>query len=1563
MGTKYTYDGTTTTSGADLDKPTLTNSTIAYYGYVEEDPYLRVLSAKNGGTFNSITVGSGGTMYLSGGAIVTSLTVDGAKSAFVRISGGGLVNSLTMSGGSFYGFGAVVSNLYISGSANTAYRALFNMYYNAARISGGYAQNVTMNLSCGSAVNVTFDTDTYINVAGSGYNASGVWVAGANIEGGRAQNGASIRLRQSGGCVSGMTFDNARLEQYGVGDVKKNLAKDLVFTNGARFINGLTSGSTNYSGGIASDLTFQSKSYMNALNGAIVTNASFDGQSYLHISGGGQVTSVTLTDKSYVYVSSGAVLNTATIGSGCSVVVQAGGNTTSNGGRATDVTIQDGGSLSFAGGAWRNNWNDWSTYNQFASNVTIQAGGTAVMVNYAMLMDVTAEAGAKITRPYNLIGFGGENTNIAQGVFDDAPGANFQVVGGTATGIDLATNAAGRSSFIIFSGLTVSGATIGSGGSLFLFDDAKANGVFVSGVDGKDNGALLSMWNAGASNVGIGSGGMVVLASNGAVLNNVSVCHGGASVSMAAGTVSGLVMSGGTLTTGNNANEKYIYDVDITKVAGNTYPVLNLSRGTYLSGGSIYGSAQVNLRNAVVSDVHFGADTWNNIYVGGSVLGGVASAGADMRLARGNSGALIDGMLFLGNAKIRLRDSRATAKNIVMSGNQNCQIDVSAGVVSSATLWNGNLTISGSSGAGVILGSGSAEATLVRSRGIILQSGGTMTDTAVYRGGSGVFLYDEFDNDGATVQNNLTLVGVGSATENLSSGVCYVSNVGATVNGGDFRRTTFLQSGGTLSSVNFGEYTWINNSNGEVNDCVASDGAVIRGRGATINRLTLTDSATRFEFSKGVANDIILRNGASMWVSSGANVTLNGVTVSDGAILRISKGATAANATILAGGTMYISGLAKVTGITAEAGANIELDLSSKTAGSANFDSLANVNSLTIQNYNPGNGTYTLADEGNTALRVGNVGSRVFDGEVAAGGSWVNPLIAKQFTLNAAGTELTVAAYTRTSTGEAATFATSGAEINGGDKELQWEVAGIANPVTLIEAATTVAGNAWLDIHTCTAETGATIFGVAQNVDFAGKVSYQLHGGNTLANVAFGANYGGSVKGVDILSYNTEYTGVGYAGGFGTVGDDGVEVVFASNCVFDKDFYAGALANYAKTGERISVSGIRASFGESVGQTGIPAVKGNFYAGGAVKAGNFTTTAGTSALQTVGDITLTLNQAAMDDGKCVFAGGYATGHDTAKLAAVYTVESVTVNVNGGEWGTSARGGRGIFGGAMAGDNIGTDGVWAKVGDVNMTIGGGTMTNVFGGGWAQKGAKSEVGDVNISISDGTIANVFGGGTHSIDGVGGTTVAGDVTITVSGGTITGDIYARGQADGDTVANAGVIFTGDTDFSCGVYGYTYVGGTDSNATLAFTDYTGKFSGGIGGFDSVTVGDNSWMTLGSTAADVSNGSWIFDFNDRVLGLDGQAALTWSTADFTEDTITLKILSTRSEGWTLVSGADASKYNTAANAFAVEIDRAEAVALTFDATTGKTDTIADGDYKGWGFAVEDSVLKFTKLA
>ena len=438
-----------------------------------------------------------------------------------------------------------------------------------------------------------------------------------------------------------------------------------------------------------------------------------------------------------------------------------------------------------------------------------------------------------------------------------------------------------------------------------------------------------------------------------------------------------------------------------------------------------------------------------------------------------------------------------------------------------------------------------------------------------------------------------------------------------------------------------------------------------------------------------------------------------------------------------------------------------------------------------------------------------------------------------------------------------------------------------------------------------------------------------------------------------MLTYNTTYTGVGYVGGFGTVQNE-VEVVFAGGNNLDKDFYMGSLHNASKVTGTTSVGNVKATIGEKTGDE--ISVKGNVYGASAVKAGTVTTA---STLHTVGDVTLTLlaGTAAKGAQACVFAGGYATGHDTAKAAAVYTVGSVTATISNGTWGT-ACGGRGVFGGAMASDNIvdGDEaaGVWAKVGNVDLPISGGTMGNVYGGGWAQKNAKSEVGDVSITITGGTIANVFGGGSTSTTG--GSTVADDVTITVSGGTITGDIYARGQTASDSVTGAAnVIFTGGTAFGCGVWGYSYVGETTANtAALSFSGYTGTFSGKVGGFTGITLDGATAMTL-AAAADINNAAWTFDLADRSDLLENTSLLTWTAeAGFSGDRVVVNFADAdqAAAGWSIANA------NFTGATFDLNIDSTTVVAnITYDTA------ISGGDWDGWKFTSVDGTLKFAKLA
>ena len=471
-----------------------------------------------------------------------------------------------------------------------------------------------------------------------------------------------------------------------------------------------------------------------------------------------------------------------------------------------------------------------------------------------------------------------------------------------------------------------------------------------------------------------------------------------------------------------------------------------------------------------------------------------------------------------------------------------------------------------------------------------------------------------------------------------------------------------------------------------------------------------------------------------------------------------------------------------------------------------------------------------------------------------------------------------------------------------------------------------------------------------------------------IGNFAAGATSNATVGSVKLLAYDAEFAGITYAGGFGNVGktEGGefvagtIDTVLSSGATVSKDFYAGALANYAKTHSATAVGDITARIAMSVtdevtNETTLGKIKGNVYGASQVKTGTITDS---TTCHTVGNVTLTLAAGDLTNGKCVFAAGYATGHDTQKTAPVYTVESTNVAISGGEWGL-VHGGRGIFGGAFAGDNTaaGDNGVWAQVGDVNLTVSGGTMGNVYGGGWAQKSAKSEVGNVNIAVTGGTIANVFGGGSHSTSG--GTTTAENVTITVSGGAVSGNIYARGQLEDDSVTGtANVIFTGNANYGCNVYGYNYVGGSDSNATLRFTTYSGTLSGRIGGFERITLDKNTKMTLTAAWDKVNNGAWTFDATERDAALAGTAFLNWSNADFTGDTITLNLASGDAVAWNLIS----TDVGTAVyNKFDVQIDGTSILSETIDIEDkiAGTGTV----YDGWGFTDDNGMLKFAKLA
>ena len=569
MGTQYTYDGTSTTSGATLAKPTLTGSTIAYYGYVDEDPYLRVLSCTGGGTLNDITVASGGSLYTSGGAKLSNLVISGnASDTYLLLNTNPTISGCTITGGcKIDGYGAKMYDVTISGAAGNRV-ALSNTNYQAV-ISRGTVVGATFTISRGILRDLVIGSDAYVNLYGSGYNSGGTLDEGGRVLSCTIQSGGQVRLWSKGHYVSSTTFNNAKLYMYGwttADSQHYGKVNNVILENSAGFENGGISGTNNYSGGTATNITMRTSAYMYVRNGGYVSGAVVSGQSTrIIMSGGAIVKDVTLNGSgAYVHVSSGAVLNSVKIGSGCWINVTGAANATVSGGTATDVTVQSGGKLILGEASWQA-----QSKNPLASRVTIESGGIAQVANYARLMDVTAVSGAVISRYSNLMGIGGANTNIAKGVFNNAPGADFEVVSGVATGLELTGNGTTPQSCIwLFSGITATNAKVASGATLYLMG-ASTVGVDLYGSATKVGQLWVS--NAGASDVRISSGGYLFM-STGATVQNVSMtsggsiamrggtvsglsmaCSGGATVS--GGTVSGLVLSGGTLWTASTTEK------------------------------------------------------------------------------------------------------------------------------------------------------------------------------------------------------------------------------------------------------------------------------------------------------------------------------------------------------------------------------------------------------------------------------------------------------------------------------------------------------------------------------------------------------------------------------------------------------------------------------------------------------------------------------------------------------------------------------------------------------------------------------------------------------------------------------------------------------------------------------------------------------------------------------------------------------------------------------------------------------------------------------------------------
>ena len=1255
------------------------------------------------------------------------------------------------------------------------------------------------------------------------------------------------------------------------------------------------------SGAEAYGVKIENGGKVNASTGAVVDGLTVSNGGVFNLSAGASAVGVEVSAGGLFSGFANAVVTGATISNGG--VMKAAGNDAYTAPYYENVVIESGGTLDMSAKAR-------------VSNLLVRSGGVVIPAGWGTWKDITAESGASVTF----------NAAKLSGTYDIAQGAITNCATAYASGkvfYDFDTNL----NFDVFDGVGFSGGRFG--GNLSM-----TSGTTLNDVTAVNGGTIFVYGGATATGVTVSNGGTVKYISSGTrpdLVDLVVESGGVASADAYCGWRSIDVKEGGTLSAVN------------AKIHGTN---INIAQGAWADYAAAYAV------NGVIYDLDTtaGFDLFSGTVLSNAKLGGFTSLslGAqarDVELTNANRGMILSSGCYacnvsattgylhldyarnvsLGGAQTEIAAGHVRYNELGVSSATDADLYATSGVLHNLVIrgegqWVRNLTL---------IEGISADAPVVSGGTLSVASGATVTD-AVALGGV-LFVSNAGVLDGVTQSAGLVRLGSGAAVSRA------------------------VMSGGSMYLFDTPDMTGVERPMMTAGDVTVSAGRLFL-RGVNVSGSGIDVHGGIMYVQNGAVAENVEIFGGNVSVYNQSNVLcvdydkdgalIRSVTVHDGAKLQVESGGVVEAGTLASGATLnvYKGGKAGLTSVGA--GANLTLSFWDVTSGApgntealisdwGTFSADATVNVRSIETgYD-----YAIAESANANVTL-DFGSyrTVFDEAVKAGSQYSNPFLGRTLDFSD-GKTLKVSACAGGSQETAQTFNSSTAAVLAdGSYAAGWTAeTSYTGSVTLAES--TLDGDVWMSIAGTDLSAGA-LYGAEGN--FGHGINMWLYEG-TVKNLAAGATAGGSVKDVKLLvSQEGEgydkltFTGVGYAGGFGSVADKVQTVIY--NGTFQKDFYAGALAN--KLDSATSVGGVNLTVTGGL-------FKGNLYGASAVKTVDGT---GAGIRNTTGDVILTVTggEATKSD-FCAFAGGYATGTATG---TVYTVDSVTAEISGGDWG-DAHGGRGIFGGIMA------SGVEAKVlGKVNLTISGGTMGNVYGGGWAQKtNGKSIVGDVNISISGGTVKNVFGGGSTSTSG--GSTVAGDVTITVSGGTISGDIYARGQGQYDSTGAAGVIFTGAGNFTCGVWGYSRVpetagDGEENGAALSFNDYTGTFSGAIGGFDGITLTGATAMTLTTATADLNNTAWEFDLTDRAASLSDTSLLTWSGADFAGDTVKVTFAdeTQAKAGWNIADAAFTGA------TFDLYVGSSEiATNINYDTE------ISGGAYDGWKFTDVDGTLKFAKLA
>lgn len=220
----------------------------------------------------------------------------------------------------------------------------------------------------------------------------------------------------------------------------------------------------------------------------------------------------------------------------------------------------------------------------------------------------------------------------------------------------------------------------------------------------------------------------------------------------------------------------------------------------------------------------------------------------------------------------------------------------------------------------------------------------------------------------------------------------------------------------------------------------------------------------------------------------------------------------------------------------------------------------------------------------------------------------------------------------------------------------------------------------------------------------------------------------------------------------------------------------------------------------------------------------------------------------------------------------------------------------LNGGTLTGNVVGASylaaGVGtATVGGVQVELAGATLAGTLYGGYYINGTGTDainaaVGDVEIVLTGGSVTNIVGGSYVPRNNADAVVQQGNITIDLQGGTVNGNIHAAGQQSAATAMQtesttvtigAGVVFADSSVVSGGYAGNAVTSDVAGERALVFNaaqEYTNTAAVAFEAFDTVQVVEDASVTLESLSKSpalqkTGTGDLVLTAHEAFTGLD----------------------------------------------------------------------------------------------